>query len=73
MRETNTESAMPLQFPILQINSANGPYFYKADHDGFPRSGAPVPSDSQTLSIKDQNGRVCGQIIMPKGFKIDRN
>lgn len=73
MRETNTESAMSLRFPILQINSASGPFFFKDEHDGFPKIGVPVPVNTQTLAIKDENGRVCGQIIIPKGFKVDRH
>ena len=61
-----------LKFPILQIQSAQGPFFYKEDHSGFPSTGKPVILRSNKLSIKDDRGRIVGQIIIPVGFSVTR-
>ena len=59
-----------MQFPVLQIQSAQGPFFFKEEHRGIPSTGRALPQGFQTHVIKDEQGKEIGQVVIPQGFSI---
>lgn len=59
-----------MKFPVLQIQSAQGPFFYKEDHRGIPFAGKALPLGFQTFNVMDEKGNVIGTIYVPKSFTI---
>ena len=62
-----------MKFPVLQIQSAQGPFFYQEEHTrGLPSTGNAVPLGAQTFAVKDERGNTIGQVVIPPGFTIVR-
>ena len=59
-----------MQFPVLQIQSAQGPFYFMEEYCGIPSTWHAIPIWAQTYVIKDKQGKEISQIIIPQGFSI---
>lgn len=66
------ETRQMLLFPVWQINSPQGPFFYKEAHEGFPSTGKPMPLGTKKMLLKDGNGRPFAQLIIPNGCSVTK-